>query len=544
MNRIQIFLSNRLTGILFTLTSILAINSLQQVLENFGWDNSFSIAGAKNISEGHGYSVKTVSPEDFSKVLYEPIDKWPPGYSWLLIFVHAITATDWIRAAYILNAIGLTLLVLVFRRMLFQLFYPSWIVNISVFYFGFVFHYFFGIYFSDIFSLLFFMAGCSFLLGYLQSGKNPFYLVLISSVLFSFSAGLKYLYFGLAFVPLLVLFCFGYKIRKKKIKWAAIKGLSIIVFCIGFLILYQYGNSGKPMYIKPSVRMGFYPNQLFLLTPIIPGSFLNLNFLNVQISEHARITYENLNTIWSIINFGCSIWLLYICWFAIRKKNLFQNDSIRFYALLSISVTIYIFIFLGSLSLFLNKYYADMHPWVHIQEARYFAPFCILILQFAIFLFLKPSVFLGKTASLIFKLLMVFIITEEIVHSSYFIIKQIFVKKEFGLSRVSEQYVLQSLRLTQLALKKNDHVVVCSDDAEIPNMCSLTGSSAVFDLKALQKLPPSSEPLLLISIVSQISKASLGSNLFRMDTKLVCEQNGYFYYFTNVSGEEKNETFP
>ena len=544
MNRIQIFLSYRLTGILFTLISILAINSLQQVVENFGWDNSFSIVGAKNISEGQGYSVKTVSPEDFSKVIYEPINKWPPGYSWLLISVHAVTATDWIHAAYLLNAIGLTLLVLVFRRMLFQLFYPSWIVNTGVLYFGFIFHYFFGIYFSDIFSLLFFMAGCSFLLGFLQSGKNPFYLVLISSVLLSFSAYLKYLYFGLAFVPLLVLLWFGYKIRIKKIQWAAIKGLGIIVFFIGFLILYQYSHSGKSMYIKPSVGMGFYPEQLFLLTPIIPGSFLNLNFLNVQISEHARITYENLNTIWSIINFGCSVWLLYVCWFVIRRKNLFQNDSIRFYTLLSISVTLYIFIFLGSLSLFFNKYYADMHPWVHIQEARYFAPFCILILQFAIFLFLKPSVFLGKTGSLIFKLLIVLIITEEIAHSSFFIGKQIFVKKEFGLRRVSEQYVLQSLWLTQLALKKNGHVVVCSNDAEIPNMCSLTGSSAIFDLSVFRKSPPSSKPLLLISIVNQTSKASLDSNFFRMDTKLVCEQNGYFYYFTNVSGGKENQTLP
>jgi hypothetical protein len=57
MNQIQIFFSGRLVGMLCVLMSIVIINCIQQTTSNLGWDNSFSIAAAKNISESHGYCI-------------------------------------------------------------------------------------------------------------------------------------------------------------------------------------------------------------------------------------------------------------------------------------------------------------------------------------------------------------------------------------------------------------------------------------------------------------------------------------------------------
>ncbi|HEX3767193.1 MAG TPA: hypothetical protein VHT72_02410, partial [Puia sp.] len=75
MRRIQIVLSGRGTGILFTLISVIAINAWQQVIGNFDYDNSFTIAAAKNISEGHGYSIQTASSEDLSQFYYDPLNR-------------------------------------------------------------------------------------------------------------------------------------------------------------------------------------------------------------------------------------------------------------------------------------------------------------------------------------------------------------------------------------------------------------------------------------------------------------------------------------
>ena len=77
MTRIQIVLSKRGTGFLFTLISVIAINAWQQVLGNFDNDNSFTIVAAKNISEGHGYKIQTASAEDLSKFYYDPLKNVP-----------------------------------------------------------------------------------------------------------------------------------------------------------------------------------------------------------------------------------------------------------------------------------------------------------------------------------------------------------------------------------------------------------------------------------------------------------------------------------
>ncbi len=92
MSRIKTFVSRNYISVLFTLFSILIINVKQLIGENFGWDNSFSVAAAKNIADGHGYTLRMATPDDLSKVVYEPFNKFPPGYK--LYFggvVHAIS---------------------------------------------------------------------------------------------------------------------------------------------------------------------------------------------------------------------------------------------------------------------------------------------------------------------------------------------------------------------------------------------------------------------------------------------------------------------
>src|SRR5579862_2305503 len=145
MIQLRNILALRQIGFVCTVFSIVAINGIQLSIPNLGWDNSFSIAAAKNISERHGFTIKMASAQDISKTYYEPLVKWPPGYSILLVLVHAIGLSDWIGSAFLLNAAGLVLLVLLFKKMLVQLEYPLWIIHPAVLYFGFIFHFYTGI---------------------------------------------------------------------------------------------------------------------------------------------------------------------------------------------------------------------------------------------------------------------------------------------------------------------------------------------------------------------------------------------------------------
>jgi hypothetical protein len=370
------------------------------------------------------------SNQDISKIYYDPLNKWPPGYSLLLVLAHAIGSPDWIQAAFLLNAFGLTLLVLLLRKVLLQLEYPLWIIHPAILNFGFIFHFFLGIYFTDIFALLLFVTGCSFLLQYAKGEQKTFYLVVLSAFFFAFSAWQKYLYFGLAFIPFISFFFFGWKRSIKKIQVASAMGLCGTGLLIASLIYFQWRNSGYALYIKPSSRTGFFPLQLIGLAPVVPGSFLNLDFIIMQVSKYMPITYQSLYMLWSVFNFFCLCFLVHISWPIIKSPDYFKKGFLNFYTRMSLWVSLYIFIFLSVLTIHYNSHYEDMmNTWVFVGIPRYFAPFCFLIFQFFVFLFLKPGLFPNKITFYLFRILMVCIVLEEISHGTYFIIKQVFVKK-------------------------------------------------------------------------------------------------------------------
>lgn len=535
MNQIKIFFSGRVVGMFCILLSVVAINCIQLTTANLGWDNSFSIAAAKNISESHGYSIRLASVQDISKTYYEPLIKWPPGYSLLLVFIHSFTSPDWIRAAFFLNAIGLTLLVILLRTILLQLEYPLWIIHPAILYFGFIFHFFMGIYFTDIFALLFFMTGCSLLLKYTKGEQKSFHLVVLSAFFFAFSAWQKYLYFGLSFIPFISFFFFGWKRKIKKIQMASATGICITCFLLALLIYFQFRNSGNALYIKPSTATGFFPLQLLGLAPVIPGSFLNLDFINMQVSTRTSITYQNMYILWSVINFFCLLFLVGISWPMIKNPDYFKKKYLNFYASMSLWISIFTFVLLSVLTVHYNSHYADMmSPWVFVGIPRYFAPFCFLIFQFFIYLFLKRRLFPGKISFYLFRILLVCIVLEEISHSTYFVIKQVILKREFGFHRPADQTELHSYRLVRDELAKKSAIVVCAGIDEISNFSSLLGVSSIMDPSVFKKPLQSSKEVLIISTLDSFSTKYMPPEFFKMDTRLVDQQSGYSYYFTRI----------
>jgi hypothetical protein len=541
MIQIRNFLALRQIGFVCTVLAIVAINGIQLSVPNLGWDNSFSVAAAKNISEGHGFSIKLASAQDISKTYYEPLVKWPPGYSLLLVLVHATGLFDWIWSAYFLNAAGLTLLVLLLKKILVQLEFPLWIIHPAVLYFGFLFHFYTGIYFTDIFALLFFMMGCSMLLEFVKGEQKTFYLVILSAFFFAFSAWQKYLYLGLAFIPFITFFFFGWRKNIRKIQLASTIGILVTGFLIGLLVYFQFRNSGQALYIKPSSRTGFFPMQVLQMAPIVPGSFLNLDFTNMQISLHFPISYQNMYVLWSVINFIVLCILLYLSWPVIKDPSFFKKDFWNFYKEMSLWISISIFVFLIALTVHYNSHYEDMkYPWVFVGIPRYFAPFCFLLFPFFAFLFLKPKLFPNKFSFYFFRILMVCIIMEEISHGTYFIIKQILVFKEFGIQRHADQIELHSYNLVKAEQAKNE-IVVCAGIPEISNFSSLSGISSIMDPLVFEKPIYSSKDILIITTLDSFSATKMPPEFFKMDTRLIDRQGEYSYYLTRVKANNRVE---
>jgi hypothetical protein len=528
MNRFKFILSRRWVGILLTVLSVFAINAWQQALPNFGWDNSFSLAAAKNISGGHGYAITMASSADFSKSYYEPLNKWPPGYSWLLLLIQKLTGTNWIHAAYLLNGLSLTAFVLLFRKMLFQLEFPAWLVNIAVFCFGFIPHGFETIHYSDIVAIPIFMLGCSLLLKYIKSGGPPGIRIIIPACCFAFCAGLKYLYILPAFVPLSLLIVYAIVRKKKKIKQQAAAGSLLIFLLIGFLLFYQQYHSGNAVFVHPA-ESGFFPGQLLEAAPFIPASFINISFYDLQIFKYALVPVSTMEDFWKILHAICFIGVLFIIWNFYEKRRLFQENVRTFYFYLASGISFAFYFLLSFLTIRLNKHYPDME-WVYIQELRYYAPISFMLQQFAVFLFLEPRKFFGKYGAYLFRLILVLIMLGEVFHATYFLVKQIIIKREYGQAIVQDLRYWKAVQMTKQQLSAGNPVVVCSNSLIFTNICSLYGSSSLNDLHMLDKKMNSSRPITLITIINSEEQPIIQSFISGTNTKLEY-QNGKLLYF-------------
>ena len=127
-----------------------ALNTWQMVLPNFHYDNSFSLAAAKNVADGNGYTVRHVLAADVSQVIYEPLNKWPPGYSWLLVGVMAVTGTGVITAMYIVNALMVMVFLAGIYCMMAALKFPAPAINGFILFAGFFPYAFLGTWFADL----------------------------------------------------------------------------------------------------------------------------------------------------------------------------------------------------------------------------------------------------------------------------------------------------------------------------------------------------------------------------------------------------------
>jgi hypothetical protein len=534
MNRFQIFLSRRRTGILLTGIAMIAMLCWQEILPNFDYDNSYSIAAAKNISEGHGYTIRMASADDFSKSYYEPLNKWPPGYSWLLVLIHKLLSTDWIYSTYILNNMGLILIILVFRKMLFQLDYPVWLVNIAVVYFGFLKHPFHYDRSSDIFGVLFFMMGLSILLNAVKSEKYIPQKVILSTVLFGFTAYMKYLYIPLAFAPVISLMAYGYMMKRKDLQFTSVKSLLFLMAIVSSLFLFQYFHSGHMAYLNPS-KTGFFPEQLLWLAPIVPASFINIDFINMQVSIHSSIRYESLNIAWSILNFFLIFWLAFISFKLGRTKILSVADFRNFYAIHALVFTGILFGYLSLLSITKSKhYYNTFELWVYLQELRYYAMFTLFLIQFALLILWKPAFFFNKSGIVIFRYLMMIILIIEISHGTYYFYKQIVINKNYGLTIQKDQIYFNSLDLIKKELKKNKNLVFCSNSDKIANMCSLADVPVFFELWKLKKPIRSSQPVTMIIAVDYKIPDSSVPLLLSPEIKPDTIWQNVYYYILNI----------
>ena len=137
---------------------------------------------------------------------------------------------------------------------------------------------------------------------------------------------------------------------------------------------------------------------------------------------------------------------------------------------------------------------------------------------------------------------------EEISHGTYFFIKQIFIKREFGEYVKNDLPYAKAIQITKNEILKGNRVIVCSNSLLYTNICSLSGSSSINDLEILNKKILTSRPVTIITIINQKEQPIIQDFIVKTNTKLEYqtkyEGGTLLYYITNFPKTIDGENLP
>ena len=490
--------------------AVIALNTWQLVLPNFHFDNSFSVAAARNVAEGHGYVTHQVLPTDLSNVVYEPINKWPPGYSWLLAAVMPLVNNDAINAVYVVNSISIFLFLLGIYFTLTALRFPSSAVNGFIIFAGFFPYPFLGAWFADLAAVGFFTLGIGLIMRAHATKRHIIIKAALAAILCSYCIFLKYLYLPVAILPLVIWGWYALRTRQRRQFTAAFTGSVIVMTAAILLLLYQSKHSGQPVYVNPTGR-GFFPSHLLEIGAVIPASLVDQDFMLVQLSKLLHIPYQTTELLLRIVNYILTLCLFYWIykWWKSGGSGSTEEGRIgrgrwnrNLYAYMVLIVSVATAGLLAFLSLTFAPYSAEFtNFWTYLEELRYYAIVIVFVQQWVFWYFVvnKPA-----HSSWMYKILRGFVIAivfTGIFHSAYYLFKQAVVKKQAGVVKVNEQTDIAALEVVQRLVKEYPDLVICSNNHELVNIASLAGVPVMYEYNTLNDSIKTSRPVTLLAIL-------------------------------------------
>lgn len=506
-----------------------ALNAWQAVLPNFHFDNSFCLAAASNIAEGNGYTLRQVLADDLSQVRFEPLNKWPPGYSWLLVAVMKMGGIGVITAVYIVN--GLVILIFLFGiyRILHALRFPALAINGFILFAGLFPYAFLGTWFADLAAVSFFTLAIGLVLQANATAKHVLARSVGAAALCGYCIFLKYLYLPVAILPLIVWGWYALKKRNRAQVRAALLGAAIVMVAAIALLLYQSMHSGQPVYVNPTGR-GFFPGHLLYVGPLIPASLIDQEFLLIQLDRLLGLTYKGAKDVLRVVNYfllaGLFVWILQR-WRRGAARSLFACIVLVVSAVIA-AMLIYLGVTFG-------PYLDEFTPfWTYVQELRYYA---IVIVFLQIWLFWYFLVHKPGKPGWVYKTLRVAVVALVVggsLHSAYYLVKQAAVRQIVGTNKLNEQEDIAALRAVQRLQKQYPNLVVSSNRHELANMVSLSGAPVLYNYNALNGELKASQPVRLVAILHNDFLVRYQNFLQRYKPVKVDERHGFSFYLATI----------
>lgn len=502
-------IASRPVSVLAFAIAVVALNTWQAILPNFHFDNSFSVAAAQNVADGNGFVTRQVLPEDLSKIIYDPINKWPPGYSWMVAAAMPLVS-DVVHATYVVNAFSIFCFLLGIYLTLSALRFPRDAMNGFIIFAGFFPYPFLGAWFADLAAVAFFMLGIGLIMHAHSSKKMITLKAVAAALLCAYCIFLKYLYLPVAILPLIVWGWSAMRTKQRRQFIAAFTGSMIVMTAAVLLLLYQSRHSGQPVYVNPTGR-GFFPSHLLEIGALIPASLVDQDFMTVQLARLLRVQYGTAELILRVINYALMAALAFwvIRWWKTGGSGSTEETRTgrarwnrNLYAFIVLVVSAATTGMLVFMSLTFAPYSGEFTPfWTYVEELRYYAIVIVFIQQWVFWYFVvyRPpaSGWLYKTV----RGLVILIVLTGILHSAYFLYKQAVVKGAVGTAKVNEQTDIQALRIIRQLTKEHAGLVICSNNHELANIASVSGAPVLYDYNALNGDLKTSGAVWLVAVI-------------------------------------------
>jgi hypothetical protein len=526
--RLKQILSANQTGVLIIISGV--IGRLIQIFYffNIRVDASYQTIATKNFVAGRGITIDSVLSSDLSTIIYEPLVKWPPGFSLLLTPFYLLSGGNYIIAGILLHSVCAIALI-IFARAILRLFeVPLYLINTYTPVVSFFIYSFYSIISSDAIATCFFVAGLYYTFSFLKTQQHSTKKTIAASVCFLVCAFTKYLLIPVVFVVPAYLVAKGYFTKDRRIKRSGVISFLILLMAVTSLFLYQKQLSGSAAYVSP-MEHGFFPQNLPNAYPVFPAGFLNpdtLSLLSGSASVHNLIFHVyQLIYLLAIVALGYGLFNFFKTFSATKPLR-------KLYFQLFLLVSIALVGALAVLSVLIAK--GEETPgrlWTYIQEPRYYGPLVVLM-QLLFFIFYPIERY--KTKWLFQSLFL--LLSIETCRGIAFDINRIRLidKEEYSWHYEDRfQKYADSILKTAEAKFSIERVAVTGSSYFMNNRVSLYSHAPVLSaVKALNKpsLLNAQKPVLLLVIIHQKDFSSFQP--FLSAQKEIAGKFNEFYFYT------------
>jgi hypothetical protein len=543
----QKYLSSPGASVICFIIALLAKISLFRIFLDIGPDKLGQVLIARNFLKGHGISVDEVAITNLAEKIYTPVIGWAPGYSFMISPFLTIWKDNYMLACFAVDCVTALIFFWYLRKLLLLINFPSWIINLFLIFQGFFISYYVaGSSASDFPAMTFLLAALYYLIRITRRSSISYRLTISLSIFLLAACLMRYQYFPAGILLVLTLTASGFA-QKEKHWWKS----GLISLCIIGIIgtagmLYQQLNAGSSTFLRPAAK-GFYPENMKLLYPFIISSVTNLHFYAVQLSEYFHKPYPWWIEVAKLFNWIILVLLAAVFIRCLVRKKLSVQNTTESFSLFGGIMAIGVSGLLIMISLFVS---ADVGPpsfsWTYVMEDRYFA-FPALFIQVWVWqwLFVQPAV----NRSIFKKILQwffVLIISIEIFHGLYFILKKMS-QPMLGFDQIvasdpEKEIPIEFIRAQQ---KKNPGIkTVVTSFRKLPGyVANWYGGSGLFTPGELNvTVPASAEPAVLLVVIPKKDVILLASFLQRPGVELLQESGDfsfYTYYVGPTSGNNR-----